>query len=316
MTSLAEATTMLAQLETSMGVPTFALFANWKGEYSVDVDEEAGRIFATMVLERMRRENGQEIAILLAARGGDPEFADAVLRAIWHLGLRAQVVILTRVDGAVAHLAIGAESITLHPLAGLGALDSGLLAVPPTAVTAGTLAYFPVSPLDAPLEPARELLLCRVAEDRRVRAELRTQARRLLERKIEDLEERELQLTFEESLGKSGTLDSWGLSQLGLECRVAPGPLAEQLEELLRWAGAHLRLYGEPPQRYRVSDSFAEEVEFDLATTIEAAAILSSEDAWIYELDTGSPDPDALKLKGNWKPWDPEKPPISVEPEE
>lgn len=308
MIPVAEAISMLGHLETSMGVPTFAFFANWKGEYAVDADEEASRILSNLIVERVRQSQVDEVAILLGARGGDPCFADSVLRTIWHLGIRAHAVLTCRVDAGIANLAIGCESITLHPQAGIGALDSGLLVVPPGRVDSATLPFFPESPFAVSLDPAREQTLARLAEDRRIRQELRLQARRLIERRNEGLDEKKILGAFESSLGRGGTLDSWSLIQMGLDVRVAPGPLAEQLEELLTWCGEHLHLFGRPHKRFRVTESFVEEVEFELATSVEAAAIFTIDTAWIHELDTGSPDPDAPRLTGAWRMWDPESP--------
>ena len=309
MSEFAKAMTMVGQLETSMGVPTFAYLANWNGEYAVDADEEAGRILASMIIERLRKDDSEEIALILGARGGYPAFADHLLRTAWHLGVRIHSVVLCRIDGAVANVAVGSDSITLHPQAGLGALDRGLCVVTPAPLDSSLLAYWPVDPFkEAGGEPGREMLLAKIAHDKLIREELRKQASRFLERKIETLEPGELETTFEMHLGRGGTLDSWSLRNLGLEVRVAPGPLAEQLDEFLEWAGQHLHLFEPPQERYHVSNSFSAEVEFEPATRVEAAAILAIDSVWVHELDTGSPDPDAPRLTGRWRSWDPEAP--------
>lgn len=271
---IAKATTILGELETSLGVPTFALFANWRGEFAVDLDEEAGRLLTTMIIERIRKDNATQIALILDARGGYPAFADLILRTLRQLNLELQTIPLDRIDGATALLAMGAKLITLHPQAGIGALDRGL------CVAHG--------------EPQL---------DRILRKDQRQIAHHLAQYHLQTPEDSPpLHLLFDRNLGQGTTAPVPLLERFGLELRVTPEPLAEQLEELRRWATTTVELFDSPGARFRISDQWPEEVEFEPATDVRAAAIISTDKGWIYELDTGSPDPDAPRLIGRWRP--------------
>lgn len=271
---ITEAMTLLGELETSLGVPTFALFSHWRGEYAVDLDEEAGRHLSTMIIERSRETKTKQVALIVDARGGYPAFADAVLRTIRQLDLELQTILMGRVDGSIGLLALGARLITLHPQAGLGALDSGLCVVPRS--TSG--------------------MINSVRQDQRIIAR---QIARYHLRKGD--KSGSIDQLFEASLGQGATAPAELLEEIGLNLRIAPEPLAEQLEELRRWAAGALNLFETPGARFKVSDQWAEEVEFEPATTISAAAIIGIDAGWIHDLDTGSPDPDAPRLTGRWR---------------
>lgn len=302
---IAESTTMIGELETSLGVPTFALFANWRGEYSVDADEQAGRLLTSMFVERLRQERADEIALILAARGGYPAFADGVLRTLGQLEVRLQVVVPCRVDGSVGLLAAAGDNITLHPQAGIGAVDRGLCVVPREHLDASLFPYAPVDPAEfARLEQGEETAVARLAFDRLVRREQRRMAGRVMDSVAPDSDGSDWLL--ETSLGRGLTIGVHQLRQAGVEARVAPVPLAEQLEELMEWAGDTLSLFRDPDERFEVSDTVADEVEFEPAEMVPAAAIVGTQGVWLHELDTGSPDPHAPRLLGDWRRWDPE----------
>lgn len=271
---IAEATTILGELEASLGVPTFALFAHWRGEYAVDLDEEAGRLLSTMIIERIREQQAEQIALIVDGRGGYPTFADAVLRTTRQLNIELQTIPIGRIDGSIGLLALGAKLITLHPQAGIGALDRGL------CVGAG-----------------------REEPDHFISRDQRQIARYLLKYYLQPHEQPPpLDNLFLSTLGQGVTAPIDLLEKFGLNLRIAPDPLAEQLEELRRWAADALNLFEPPGARFKVSAQWAEEVEFEPATYISAAAIIGVERGWTYELDTGSPDPDAPRLAGRWRP--------------
>lgn len=287
----AKATAILAELETSLGIPTFAVLAHWSGEYAVDLDEEAARILGGLVMERVRGQEVEEVALILCGRGGEASFADRVLRTLSHLELGLQVVLLDRVDGAVALLSLGATSLLLHPQAAVGAVDRGLCIAPRPQLSPEILQLLALEELPAEEEGRGEFL--RVANEELQRHEQRVVGRRWLGDDLAEVDQ--------EALGRSGGLTVRDLQALGKAARVAPGPLAEQLDELLDWATEALHLTRRPGERFQVSEEWGEEVEFEPATSVNVGAVLSTHAAWMRELDTGSPDPDAPRLRGAWR---------------
>ncbi len=301
---IAESTTIIGELENSLGVPTFAFLSHWIGEYAVDADEEAGRLLVSTVVDRLRRENADEIALILVARGGYPIFADAVIRAMRHLDVDLQVLLPARVDGAASLLTLAAEKITLHPQAGLGAVDSGLCVAPRRPFNAALHAYSAVDPVSLlEMEEGSRAEMARLAYDRLIRHEQRRTAAHLLSGR--DLDEAQIASFTTDTLGAGLSAGATQLDQASFDVRVAPAPLAEQLEALLAWGQEALSLFRSPQERFQLSDGLADEVEFEPATLVPAAAVVSIDAVWLHELDTGSPDPDAPKLMGHWRSWDP-----------
>lgn len=297
---IAQSTALVSQLENSLGVPTVAFFANWTGEYSVDADEEAGRLLTKMVVDRLRSESSDALALVLGSRGGYPAFADALLRTVRHLEVELRVVIPCRVDGAAGLVSLGADEIILHPGAGVGAVDSGLCVVPKVPIDASLFEHCPMEPEEfAALDPSEEVEMARLTYDRFVRHEQRRMAQRLVSAGGE------AQL-IEDWVGRGGTVAHDELLDCGVEVRIAPVPLAEQLEELCEWAGRALHLFRRPDERFEFSGELADEVEFEPATEVAAAAIVTVDRAWLHKLDTGSPDPHAPRLLGEWQQWNSE----------
>ncbi len=302
---IAESTTMVGELETSLGVPTFACFTNWTGEYSVDADEEAARLLTAMIIEGLRQQRTDQIALILGARGGYPAFADTVLRTVQQLDVKLQVVVPCRIDGSAGLLAVAADHITMHPQAGIGAVDIGLCVVPRQSLDASLMPHCPMEPREmVELEETQKSSVARLANDRLIRQEQRRMAGRIISSR--SLQEGSVEWLLEATLGRGLTLGVDQLQQAGIDARVAPVPLAEQLEELLDWAQQTLSLFGDPGERFQFSDTVVDEVEFEPATVVPAAAIIGTQSVWLHELDTGSPDPHAPRLLGSWRGWDPE----------
>ncbi len=280
-----------------MGVPTVAFFSNWTGEYAVDPDEEAGRLLTQVMVERLRSDCSDALALVVASRGGYPAFADMVMQTARHLDVELRVIIPCRVDGAASLIALGAQEALLHPQAGLGPVDSGLCVAPSRKVDASLLDDCPLDPVSlAALDPAEELEVGRLTYDRYIRR----QQRRLVERFTTT---DDTPFLIEDWLGRGGTGGRDELLERGVKARVAPIPLAEQLEELLEWAREALHLFRRPEDRFQFSGELADEVEFEPATEVAAGAIVSIDRVWLHELDTGSPDPHAPCLLGEWRGW-------------
>ena len=297
---------MVGEFENSLGVPTMAFFANWSGEYAVDADEEAGRLLSAMLVERLRREPVDEAALIIGARGGYPAFADAVLRTVEHLEIDLQVLVPCRIDGMAGLIAASAASVTLHPGAAIGAADSGLCVVPRRDLDASLFPHCPVDPGDlAEMDEAQEATVARLANDRLIRRQQRRMAGHLVA--AADVGEETADWLLETTLGDGMSVGVEALTDTGIDARVAPEPLAEQLEAFVEWATETLHLFERPGDRFEVSDDLATEVEFEPATLIPAAAIIGVDSVWLHHLDTGSPDPDAPRLQGQWQNWDPEE---------
>lgn len=302
---IAESTTLIGQFETSLGVPTFGFFANWSGEYSVDADERAGRLVTGALVERLRDEPGDQAALIIAARGGYPAFADVVLRTARQLGIELEVLVPCRIDAAAALVAAAADTTTLHPQGGLGAVDAGLCVVPRRPMDASLFPHCPVEPAAIPeLNQNEQTTVLRLAFDRFVREEQRRMASRYLRSRCG--EDDSMEWLLASRLGAGLTVGATELKRIGFDCRVAPDPLAEQLEQLLQWARKALHLFESPSDRFEVSDDIETEVEFEPAELVSAAAVVGTDRVWLHQLDTGSPDPDVPRLLGQWHRWNPE----------
>ncbi len=300
MSQVSEATTIIGELETSLGMPVIVFLSHWQGEYAVDPGEDGGRLLSKVMVEVYRRHGEpRQMALVLLGRGGESCFADQVLRCAEHLDIELDVVVPHRIDGATALLALGADRITLHPGGGIGAVDRGLLVTGRQRVDSDIQELSGLSLRDlASLPESEKGVITRVARERLVCRDLRRLARR-------HIAGDKAQWAMMESLGKGAALGQAELQNRGLDVRVAPGPLAEQLDELLEWGIDFMHLFEDPSQRFEVSAEVADEVEFEPATTVPAAVILEAESGYLYELDTGSPDPYAPRLLGGWSSWEP-----------
>lgn len=300
MSEVAEATTIIGELETSMGMPVVVFMANWKGEYAVDPGEEGGRRLASTLAQVHRRQGEpEEMALVMLGRGGTGAFCDQVLRCAANLGIRLDVVVPHRIDGAPAMVALGADRITLHPQGGIGAVDAGVLVAGRQRIDASLQQISGVDPLDlVSLSEADKAFISRLAYERQVQGEMRQIAHRWLSG--------ETPWAMQQTLGRAGALGADELREEGVNIRVTPAPLAEQLEELLTWAESFMHLFRMPSERFEVSAEVADEVEFEPATLIPAAVLLEASGGWLFELDTGSPDPFAPRLLGQWSNWEPE----------
>src|SRR5690554_6103928 len=101
---------LVEELEGIVGEPVIVVAANWRGEYAVDLDEVALRIFFE-VLDSVRARAQGHLTLVLAMRGGLPSFADGVLRVLQGLGVEYRVLLPCLVDGAGGILCLGAREI-------------------------------------------------------------------------------------------------------------------------------------------------------------------------------------------------------------
>jgi hypothetical protein len=105
-----------------------------------------------------------------------------------------------------------------------------------------------------------------------------------------------------DALGQDLALSASELDKLGLESAVADGHAADLIWQLYQAYERELEVLEVALPRFTQSQ-VADEVEFTPATGKTGAVIEGVHDKLIFELDTGSPDPDTNMLKGEWM-WD------------
>ncbi|TXD39433.1 hypothetical protein FRC98_03285 [Lujinxingia vulgaris] len=288
----------IEQIETLLACPTFVALASWRGEYAVDLDEEAGGRLATQVLRRYREAPFTDAALVILARGGHVAFAETLLRTLRHLDVSLTVLVPHEVSGMASVLALGAERIVLHPAAGLGACDRGMCVLERVPWTANLLEHLPELTDPAIFGEQATQTLSTVANQQRYRAEVRLAlARQVSARQISP---ELVAATSLERLGEEGVADLGGLTRAGARAEVASPELAELLEHLIRAARDTHGLFDTPRARFERSTDWADEVEFAPAEDVAGALLASASLRDLYVLDTGSPDPDSPRLQGRW----------------
>src|SRR5690554_5492790 len=107
-------------------MPVIAVVAGWAGERRVDFGEDALRAFLHVFDAKLAHQGAaktDEIAIFLVGRGGFPEFAQGICRALRGRNIRATAVIPAQINGAFTLAALGMDARLMHPYAALGAYD-------------------------------------------------------------------------------------------------------------------------------------------------------------------------------------------------
>ncbi len=289
----------LTELEDTFGVPVMLIASRWREERAVDLGREAARTFFDIFdgLPGEYDRPPEKIGLFLVGRGGRTAFVNAVCRTLEGFGVDYRCFVPGVVNGGYTLLALGADEIVCHPYGGLGAYDA-----PPARRLAGRLDLSTLAAIRPHLDGDREGLhheLPRIAET----AHLRSLARRQLERVVDGTESgtgaraaRELTV---EQLGEEVSLGASDLAGLGLEGRGADEAEREVMWRLYREIESDLDLRREVPERYTESE-LAEEVEFKPARAVPGAIIESAHHSAMYQLDTGSPDPDTNMLDGSW----------------
>lgn len=294
-------------LESVVAGPVILIAANWRGEYAVDLDEGALRVFYEFLEELCGSGPGAHgeapVCIVLAMRGGLPTFADGVVRALRGWGGDYRVFIPCPVDGAGGIIAMAAREIVIHPFGGIGPVDRGPIVQPggPLSLEAlEALNTFP-SAMIAPMMKGRSerKRLARLATAAQLRRVSQSLARRV--GGMASLDEGTIEALFSVSIGEGTALGAEDLATLGLPARACAGEEAEALWRVFRHYEGELQMLDEPAPRYVSSDEWIDEVEFAPAVDVPAAVIALRGKEAFFELDTGSPDPDAERLRGRWR---------------
>jgi hypothetical protein len=289
----------LKQLEDTFGVPIILIASRWREERAVDLGREAARTFLDIFngLPGEYDRPPEKIGLFLVGRGGRPAFVNTVCRTLEGFGVDYRCFVPGVVNGGYTLLALGADEVVCHPYGGLGAYDA-----PPARRLSGRIDLSTLRAVRPHLDGEDERLpdeLPRLAET----AHLRSLAGRQLERVVDGTESgtgarvaRELTV---DRLGEEVALGASNLAGLGLEARKADEAERDVMWRLYREVESYLDLRGEVPERYTESE-LAEEVEFEPARSIPGAIIESAHSSAVYQLDTGSPDPDTEMLDGTW----------------
>ncbi|MBA2663717.1 MAG: hypothetical protein H0U74_15630 [Bradymonadaceae bacterium] len=272
MTTPSRENELLAELARQAGMPVIAIAANWQGEYAVDLDAHAARIFydvlaATIAAEDVRP---RELALVVAGQGGYPAFADAIRRAFSGLGICYRVYLPCTVDASLTLICLGATQIVLHPFGGLGPLDAG--------------------PLIERSSPDVEL--CGHGALQLVQRLLPSSGHSFDTTKISRLQSVQI--------GPGTALGEVDLKRLGIKAHTAEAEEQDALWRLYEHVEHVLGLTRRPQERFTPSEQWPDEVEFEPATEMIAALICSTARRAVLELDTGRPDPDMPRLHGAW----------------
>lgn len=284
-------TSALEELSSALGASVVVVASSWRKGAQVNLDESA-LVALRAVLERTTA--AQARALFVMGRGGRAGFADGVRRLFGEALATSYVGGLT--TGALTLSALCAQEVVLGQGAGLGAFDVGPLGPMVGRWSVDLLPRLTQLPLIASLEPERQ---APVALGLAMQAQERMIAGHLCSMICPELDDRAMSQLMSHWLGDSLGLDVAQLLELGLKVRASSADerrLCGRLEQEL----ASLLLLHEPTGPRFVASELANEVEFEMATTEVGAVIASAEAAWIYELDTGRPDPDTGLFDGAW----------------
>lgn len=286
-----------ADIPGCQGRLAMVLAAGWQGEFAVDLDEAASRVvYEVLDIAHKAPADLRGVDLVLIARGGQAGFAEATSRLFRSLGLEFRVLVPTRITGEFTQLALGAEQVLFHPMGSLGAYDAGPL-VEPSAAWDIQMAES-LGKQDWGDLPVSKGDFARIAASAHARKLARHSAQRLASYGTNDVRELAAQLSARE-LGHQGALDAKSLQALGLRAALAGEELARWMWNIYGVYEQELGLLSAPTARYHASD-WADEVEFEPAMDVPGAIIETLRRRATYVLDTGSPEPDARRLKGRW----------------
>lgn len=265
-------------LSGALGMPLIAVAAGWAGEHRVDLGEDALRAFLHVFdaeLARPGAASGDEIAIFLVGRGGLPEFAQGLCRALRGRKLRATALIPAQINGAFTLAALGMPRRLMHPYAALGAYDLAALGGPAQ-------------------DPRRHM-----RHTRQLLGRLLGEADGALQPGALAQGRAQTELSAH-MLGPHLGLDAAQLNELGIDAQVANTQQAALIWQLYELYERAFQVLQPAVPRYTASE-FADEVEFAPAMELTGALIEGTQRTFVYELDTARPDPDSGMLDGVWR---------------
>jgi hypothetical protein len=289
---------LFERLQNTTGLPAIVLAANWRGEYAVDLDEAACRVFFDLIRES-GLEEADQIALVIAVRGGWPAFADGVLRILRGLNIGVRAYVPCRIDGAGSLLAIGARELVVHPFGGMGPVDAGPNVEPAGPLTIDGLELMRRWGLEEPRGRREKKAFARLARAAQLREVSQILARRTGRNAGLDLSS--VEAMFTRAMGEGTTLGADELKAIGFAARAG-----EAEENMAVWAMFEhyeqaLKILEGPAPRFVPSEEWVDEVEFEPAMDVPAAVMATEEVEVFFDLDTGSPDPDMERLHGRWR---------------
>lgn len=283
-------TSALEELSSALGASVVVVASSWRKGAQVNLDE-AALVPLRAVLQGSA---APPRALFVMGRGGRVSFADGARRLLGQALTTSYVSGLT--TGALTLSALCAPELVLGQGAGLGAFDVGPLGPMVGRWSVELMPRLMQLPLIASLEPERQ---APVALGLAMQAQERVIAGHLCAMICPELDDSAMSQLMTHWLSDALGLDAAQLVALGLKARLASPEELRPLGHLEDALASLLRLH-EPAGPRFVSSELVNEVEFEMATTEVGAIIATAQTAWIYELDTGRPDPDTGLFDGVW----------------
>lgn len=279
-------------LSKYLGRPVVLVASHWLADRRVDLDEQALPILDA-VLPAI---TNIDMVMVCLGRGGHLAFAD---------GLRRRLMVYDHVTTCALDLVNGVMSMAMlmghgqlyRKQAGLGAYDVGSLGGEPPKWQAHLLPFVDQTIFNLLDREQAERVALRLAHTSYERQQA-LYFMQTLSQSIDASEDVLKALSFE-SLGTHQGLDPNALARLKINAKIATSSQQSLLDDIYLACDALLTLRSKPESRFSTVD-LIDEVEFDLNSTYPGAIFASSQYCYVYQLDSGSPDPDTGILKGQW----------------
>lgn len=282
----------LVRLEEIAGHPVVLVASGWRGPKGVNFDLDAVRVLRDIT----RSVQGAPFSLFVMGRGGMASFADGARRLFSGQDVQ-RCYVADFVRGAASVITLMAKEIVLMPGAGVGAPGAGPLGPGLPIVSEDVVRRAPHDLFGYEEQDRRELL--GLAQQRAAREHLQTALNVMATVRLGGKDASGLSNALSAArLGDGMALGARELDALGVSARVTSEGEEGACWELLRACEAVLELELEPAKPYTLlADG---EVEFELATGKPGGLIATSRSVGVFELDTGSPDPDTGLYEGGW----------------
>lgn len=274
----------IKKIEKELDCKAILIASSWREDICYDLDEAAARRVIDLYDDLKQPES---IALILQSRGGQVGFADSIIRALRARVERLITVVPTLINGAASLIALSSDQIALHPYGAIGGFDAGLMQHTAAQITRDIFDDIPaLGGLRYDHDPH---MPARIA----IAANAQRRAKQWLARRGQG----ETSGITVDALGRDTGLDARELQNSGFNAIAFDfDPLRElqiMIDEELGNRGEELVLYTE-------SDLTTEEVEFEPAQGLPAVILQTTRKRYVFERDTGRPDPDTGELLGAW----------------